>query len=251
MSQRLSLWFRILTSECRKRHRLVFLKFVIESQRHNSRRSGRALSMGSSELLGWGGHGETREETAPFVAQAFLLAGSRDFPVPCSRARFTETWNWRLESRLYPPTRMSALRECLATVARGETRYGTPRVVAQAFLLAGSRDFPVPCSGHASPKHGTGDWKVAFTRRQECRRYGDTPDSGLSRLARSAKHCLASGNLNLISRKNTHKARERRILSLVGRQRRIAKAAEGWQAGRNLWTRGPSNSWRSGSARRW
>jgi hypothetical protein len=48
----------------------------------------------------------------------FLLAGSRDFPVPCSRAGIAETWNWRLESRLYPPTRMSTLRECQATVTR-------------------------------------------------------------------------------------------------------------------------------------
>jgi hypothetical protein len=69
--------------------------------------------MGSSTLVGWrGAHAETRYGAAPVVAQAFLLAGSRDFPVPCSRARFTETWNWRLESRLYPPTGMSALREC-------------------------------------------------------------------------------------------------------------------------------------------
>jgi REP element-mobilizing transposase RayT len=36
--------------------------------------------------------------------------------------------------------------------------------VAQAFLSAGSRDFPVPCSG-------TGDWKVARTRRLESLRY--------------------------------------------------------------------------------
>ena len=38
--------------------------------------------------------------------------------------------------------------------------------VAQAFQPAGSRDFPVPCFNA-----GTGDWKVARTRRQECLRY--------------------------------------------------------------------------------
>ena len=51
--------------------------------------------------------------------------------------------------------------------ARGE-RSGSTAVVAQAFLPAGSRDFPVPCflAVHLAP--GIGDWKVAFTRRQEC-----------------------------------------------------------------------------------
>ena len=38
--------------------------------------------------------------------------------------------------------------------------------VAQTFLSAGSRDFPVPCF-HS----GTGDWKVARTRRLESLRY--------------------------------------------------------------------------------
>ena len=64
------------------------------------------------------GLGARGERGAQVVAQAFLLAGSRDFPVPCSRAAFTETGNWRLESRLYLPTRMSALR---AGRERGET----------------------------------------------------------------------------------------------------------------------------------
>src|SRR5262249_42835720 len=36
--------------------------------------------------------------------------------------------------------------------------------VVQAFQPAGSRDFRVPC-------FGTGDWKVARTRRQECLRH--------------------------------------------------------------------------------
>jgi len=40
------------------------------------------------------------------------------------------------------------------------------RGVARTFLSAGSRDFPVPCF-HA----GTGDWKVARTRRLESLRY--------------------------------------------------------------------------------
>jgi len=40
------------------------------------------------------------------------------------------------------------------------------RGVAQTFLSAGSRDFPVPCF-HA----GIGDWKVARTRRLESLRY--------------------------------------------------------------------------------
>jgi len=45
--------------------------------------------------------------------------------------------------------------------------------VAQTFLSAGSRDFPVPCF-----RAGTGDWKpnvglrVARTRRLESLRYG-------------------------------------------------------------------------------
>ena len=42
----------------------------------------------------------------------------------------------------------------------------TAPAVAQAFQPAGSRDFPVPCF-----RSGTGDWKVARTRRQECLRY--------------------------------------------------------------------------------
>ena len=35
------------------------------------------------------------------------------------------------------------------------------------FLSAGSQDFPVPCFGA-----GTGDWKVARTRRLDSLRYG-------------------------------------------------------------------------------
>jgi len=38
--------------------------------------------------------------------------------------------------------------------------------VAQTFLSGGSRDFPVPCF-----LSGTGDWKVATTRRLESLRY--------------------------------------------------------------------------------
>ena len=49
----------------------------------------------------------------------------------------------------------------------------SPLHVAQAFLPAGSRDIPVPCFCF-----GTGDWKVARTRRQECLRYGT--NAGLS-----------------------------------------------------------------------
>ena len=39
--------------------------------------------------------------------------------------------------------------------------------VAQTFRSAGSRDFPVPCC-----RSGTGDWKVARTRRLEGLRHG-------------------------------------------------------------------------------
>jgi hypothetical protein len=70
-------------------------------------------------------------------------------------------------------------------------RYG--RGVAQTFLFAGSRNFPVPCSVFLMPAvsggavekatvptslsrgfawvEETGNWKVARTRRQKCRRY--------------------------------------------------------------------------------
>jgi len=41
-----------------------------------------------------------------------------------------------------------------------------PGDVAQTFLSAGPRDFPVPCF-----RSGTGDWKVARTRRLESLRY--------------------------------------------------------------------------------
>src|SRR5437016_3560375 len=44
--------------------------------------------------------------------------------------------------------------------------------VAQTFLSAGSRNFPVPCFAQLL---GTGDWKVPRTRRLESLRYDTTP----------------------------------------------------------------------------
>jgi hypothetical protein len=69
----------------------------------------------------------------------------------------------------------------LAGTVRLERRYGVASVVALAFLPAGSRDFRVPCflAGMLGP--GTGDWKVASTRRQECRRYAGVPGVGRAR----------------------------------------------------------------------
>ena len=54
------------------------------------------------------------------VAPTFLSAGTRDLPVPCSRAgrfpaRFSAGRNWRLESRQHPPTRKSAPQPTIAT----------------------------------------------------------------------------------------------------------------------------------------
>jgi len=88
-----------------------------------------------------------------FVAQVFLPAGLRDFPVPCSRAfrsatRFSVRRNWRLESRQHPPTR------------------GAARI----------RDPPSPDRQRPG---GTGKRRKA--RRQRWRENGETTDCGAER----------------------------------------------------------------------
>ena len=103
--------------------------------------------------------------------------------------------HWQAELRLFC-CQSSALwlnllnESCQIQPNRGKSRHGRPRPcgpvtggVAQTFLVAGSRNFPVPCSCTArsctpcSRTQGTGDWKVADTRRPECRRYGVRPST--------------------------------------------------------------------------
>ena len=103
---------------------------------------------------------------AGIAAPIFLPAGAREFPIPRSRtaripARFSVRRNWQLESCQNPPTRMSALRaeRSANNLVCGFTELSRSVLRCRPVFHAGSRP------------QGTGNWKVARTRRQECRRY--------------------------------------------------------------------------------
>ena len=117
------------------------------------------------------------------------LAVDRSAAVPaaetyerCGRGRFDKGMHW--SGRSFLGVLLGWQARCASAFARlrrdkrrlnvGFARALAP-VVAQEFFPAGSRDFRIPCSRAGSPEHGTGDWKVAITRRQECRRYGGVP----------------------------------------------------------------------------
>src|SRR6266478_5339233 len=66
-------------------------------------------------------------------------------------------------------------------IGKGRLGTGESSRVAQTFLSAGSRNFPVPFRFRSFE---SGDWKVPRIRRQECLRYGDASRRELT-LARS------------------------------------------------------------------